>query len=113
MNSVDLFLNENEILVKAQAVKYHDIEYHDNFIVITQYRTRRRVYNGYYFEDTGIHIYVSSCCADIFQHKTKIRKFIVNTITKEWRAFESVIVEFHTPIKKNPINNNIHNELVK
>lgn len=92
-------LKENEIIASAHAIKYHNIEYHDNFVVITQNRTRRRVYNGFYFDDTGTHIYVSCYCAGIFQHKSKIKRFIVNTVTKEWRDFQSIQVEKHKPNK--------------
>lgn len=106
-------LQENEIIITANAVKYHDIEYHDNYIVVTQNRTRRRVYNGYYFEDTGTHIYISSGLAHIFQAKSKQRSFIVNTETKEWREFETTIVEKHYAKKVKPIKNNIINELIK
>jgi len=98
------FLQENEIIVQANAVKYHNVECHDNFIVVTQNHTRRRVYDGWYFEDTGTHIYVSTYCSGIFQHKKKMRQFIVNTVTKEWRDFQAVIVERHKPEKKEPVN---------
>lgn len=101
------FFQENEIVVSAFAVKYHNIEYNDNYVTITQNRTRRRVYNGWYFEDTGTHIYVSTYMANIFQHKNKIRQFIVNTVNKEWREFKSVIIERHKPEKKEPLKNNI------
>jgi len=91
------FLQENEIVVSANAVKYHDIGYHDNYIVVTQNRTRRRIYNGWYFEDTGSHVYISTFYSHLFQHKRKTRQFIVNTISKEWKEFQSVIVEKHIP----------------
>jgi len=97
------FIQQNEIIVSACQVKYHDIEYHDKYVVVTQNRTRRRVYAGWYFEDTGTHIYVSTYCSGMFQHKRKIRQFIVNTVTKEWRDFQSVIVERHKPEKVNKI----------
>lgn len=90
-------LQENEIVVSANAVKYHDIECHDNFVVVTQNHTRRRIYNGWHFEDTGSHIYISTFYAHIFQHKRKTRQFIVNTVTKEWRCYQSTIVEKHIP----------------
>lgn len=106
-------IQENEIIVYAQAVKYHNIEYCEKYITVTQNRTRRRVYNGYYFEDTGAHIYMSTFCADIFQHKRKIRQFVINTVTKEWREFQSVIIERHRPDKKEPKNNNIIENLKK
>lgn len=104
-------LNDNEIIANAQAVKYHDIEYHDKFVVITQNRTRRRVYDGYYFEDTGTNIYVSTFYSHLFQHKNKLRNFIVNTITKEWREYQSVIIEKHIPERKEPINIEPHADL--
>jgi len=95
-------LNTDEIIANAQAIKYHDIEYHDDYVVITQNRTRRRVPNGYYFEDTGVHIYVSLYYADIWQHKRNVRKFIVNTVTKEWRNVPPVIIETHVPERIEP-----------
>ena len=97
------FFQENEIIANAQAIKYHDIEYNDNYVVITQNRTRRRVPNGYYFEDTGVHIYVSLYYADIWQHKRNIRKFIVNTVSKEWRNVPPLIIETHVPERIEPI----------
>lgn len=106
-------LEENEIVVSANAVKYHGLEYHEKYVTITQNRTRRRVYNGYYFEDTGTHIYVSTFCSNIFQHKRKERKFIVNTVTKEWRDFVYKVVEVHVPERINPVENNTIPELKK
>lgn len=106
-------LNNTEIVVNACPVKYSDIEYHDNFVVITQNRTRRRVYAGYYFEDTGTHIYVSTACADMFQHKRKVRQFIVNTVTKEYRDLVTYEVEKNHPERVEPVENNIHEELTK
>ena len=105
MNSINLGLKENEIVVQAQAVKYHDIDYQEGYVVITQNRTRRRIYNGFYFDDTGNHIYVSTYCVGIFQHKTKIRNFIVNTVTKEWREFQHILIVEHKPEKKEPVEN--------
>lgn len=113
MNSIDLDLNDNEIVAQAHAVKYHDIDYQDAYVVITQNRTRRRVYNGYHFEDTGSHIYVSTYCSDMFQHKYKVRNFIVNTVTKEWREFKHILVTEHKPEKKEPVNNNRIKDLEK
>lgn len=107
------FLQENEIIVQANAVKYRDIEYHDIFIVVTQNHTRRRIYNGWFFEDTGTHIYISIYYSHIFQHKNKTRQFIVNTITKEWRDYQSVIIERHTPDKIEPIKQEPHAELIR
>jgi hypothetical protein len=101
-------LQPNEIIVSANAVKYHSIDYDDDdrFVTITQNRTRRRVYAGYYFDDSGTHIYVSTFCSHIFQHKRKERKFIVDTVTKKWRDFQAVIVEKHKPEKIEPLTNN-------
>lgn len=106
-------LQENETITQAQPVKYQDIEYCDNYVVITQNRTRRRVYNGFHFEDTGTHIYISTYYADIFQHKNKIRRFIVNTVTKEWRDYQAIVIEKHKPEIKDPKENNFIKELVK
>jgi len=106
-------LKDNEIVVSAQAVKYHDIEYLEKYIIITQNRIRRRVYNGYYFEDTGSHIYVSNYYSAMFQHKNKSRQFIVNTVTKEWREFQSIIILKHKPVKKEPVNNAPHADLIR
>ena len=104
-------LNKNEIVVSAHAVKYHHIDYSDNYVTITQNRTRRRVYDGWYFEDTGRYIYVSEYCAHIFQHKRKVRRFIVDTVTKEWRDYQSVVVERHKPETKQPVTSNEIKEL--
>lgn len=95
-----MFLNENELIVQAHAVKYHELEYDEKFVTITQNRTRRRIYNGWYFEDTGTHIYISTYYSGIFQHKAKMRNFIVNKVTKEWREL-TTIVEHHKPEKIN------------
>ena len=107
----ELSLQENEIVARANAVKYHNIEYHESYVIITQSRTRRRVYNGFYFEDTGSHIYISTHCSGIFQHKSKIRNFIVNTVTKEWREFMHIIITEHKPEKIEPLENNRIDEL--
>lgn len=106
-------LQEGEIIVSANPVRYHDIAYFDDYIVVTQHRTRRRIYNGFYFEDTGSHIYLSTFVSGIFQCKRKERKFIVNTITKEWRDYTLTLVKHHHPEKKEPIPNNIINTLEK
>ena len=106
-------LEKNEIICSAQAVKYHDIEYSDDFVTITQNRTRRRVPNGYYFDDTGTHIYVSPYYSGIFQHKNKYRKFILNKETKEWRDFQAVIIEKHIPEKIEHKKNNTIERLKK
>jgi hypothetical protein len=113
MELKDQSSNPNEIVAHAHAVKYHELEYHDDFVVITQNRTRRRVYNGYHFEDTGVHIFVSTFVSHIFQHKAKTRSFLVNTITKEWKDYQSVIIEKHKPEKISPIENNLIKELQK
>ena len=109
----EFLLQDNEIVVNASAVKYHDIQYNDNYVVIQQNRTRRRVYKGYYFEDTGTHIYVSAFCAGMFQHKNKVRQFIVDTITKEWRDFKTVFIERHMPEKREVLDNNEVEQLRK
>lgn len=108
---VQFILKANEIVVNACAVKYHDIDYKDEYIVVTQNRTRRRVKNGYYFEDTGTHIYLSVYVAGMFQHKYKERKFILNTETKEFRDYKTVIIEKHKPEKLEALKDNIINEL--
>lgn len=104
-------LRENEIVVNAQRVKYHGIEYHDNFVTIEQNRTRRRVPKGYYFEDNGVEIYVSTFYSGIFQHQKKMRKFIVDKVTKEWRDFIGTLTEVHHPEKVEPVDNNEINQL--
>lgn len=104
-------LKDNEIIVNTQRVKYHAIEYHDNYVTIEQNRTRRRVPNGYYFEDNGAEIYVSTFYSHIFQHQAKLRRFIVNKVTKEWRDFIGVEIERYTPEKMEPIDNNEIKEL--
>ena len=113
MSLINSGLSDNEIVAQAHAVKYHDIEYQDSYVVITQNRIRRRVYNGYYFEDTGSHIYVSTYRSDMFQHKYKVRNFIVNTVTKEWMEFKHILVTEHKPEKKDPVENNQIKELEK
>jgi len=106
-------LRENEIVVTAQRVKYRCVEYHDGFVTIEQNRTRRRVPKGYYFEDSGAEIYVSTFYSHIFQHQAKLRRFIVNKVTKEWRDFIGVSVEHFTPEKREPKDNNEIDELKK
>lgn len=106
------YLQEHEIVVSTHAVKYHDIEYHENYIVVTQHRTRRRVYKGYYFEDTGAHIYVSTYCSGMFQCKRKVRNFILDKFTKEWRE-NIVIVEHHVPERIEPIEIKPDESLIK
>lgn len=106
-------LEENEIVVTAQRVKYHGIEYHDGYVTIVQNRTRRRVPNGYYFEDSGIEIYVSTFFSHIFQHQKKLRRFVVNTVTKEWRDFVGVSVTQHKPEKIDAVENNEKEQLKK
>lgn len=106
-------LQENEIIVQAFAVKYHCIEYFDGYIVPTQNRTRRRIYNGWFFEDTGTHIYISSFYAHIFQHKKKVKQFIVNVETKDWTEYQDTIVERHKPEKVEPINMDPHADLIR
>lgn len=109
----EFHLQDSEIVVEAYPVKYHLIEYYDKYVVIQQHRTRRRVYKGYFFDDTGTHIFVSSFCAGMFQHKKKSRQYIVDTNTKEWREFQAVIVEKHIPEKMEVVENNEIIELKK
>ena len=104
-------LGENEIVVTSQRVKYHAIEYHDSYVTIEQNRTRRRVPKGYYFEDNGVEIYVSTFFSDIFQHQKKLRRFIVDMVTKEWRDFIGVAIEHYKPDKMAPIESNEIEEL--
>lgn len=104
-------LKDNEIVVNAQRVKYRCVEYHDNYVTIEQNRTRRRVPKGYYFEDSGAEIYVSTFYSHIFQHQAKLRRFIVNKVTKEWRDFIGVAIEHYTPDKMVPIESNEIKEL--
>lgn len=104
-------LKDNEIVVNAQRVKYHGIEYTDKYVTIHQNRTRRRVPKGYFFEDNGVEIYVSTFYSDIFQHQKKIRRFIVNKVTKEWRDFIGVAIEHYKPDKMAPIESNEIEEL--
>lgn len=107
----NFILKLNEIVVTSYPVKYHDIDYHEDYIVVTQNRTRRRVYNGWYFEDTGAHIYLSDYVAGIFQHKRTQRKFILNTETKEFRDYKKVVVEKFRPEKVDPKQTNEIDEL--
>ena len=104
-------LSENEILCPAQRVKYHRIEYHDGYVTIEQNRTRRRVPDGYYFEDDGQYICVSTFYSHIFQHKAAIHWFVLNKETREWRNWQTVIVERHRPEKIEPVEQNEINEL--
>lgn len=96
----------SEILVSAVKVKYQEIDYYDNYVVITQNRTKRRIYSGFYFDDNGCEIYVSTVCAGMFQHRKKVKRFILNKETKEWKDYETVTVERHYPIKVLPIESN-------
>ena len=104
-------LLENEILCTAQRVKYHRIEYHDGYVTIEQNMTRRSVPDGYHFEDDGQYIAVSTFYSHIFQHKATIRHFVLNKETKEWRDWQTVIVERHRPDKIAPVDSNIIEEL--
>ena len=104
-------LLENEIICTAQRVKYHRIEYHDGYVTIEQNRTRRRVPDGYHFDDNGQYIYVSTFYSGIFQHKAKVRYFVLNKETKEWRDWQTVIIERHQPEKLEPKESNIIEEL--
>lgn len=107
----DNVLKPGEILCPAQRVKYHRIEYHDGYVTIEQNRMRRRVPDGYYFEDDGQYIAVSTFYSNIFQHKAKVRYFVLNKETKEWRHWQTMIVERHRPEKITPVSSNIINEL--
>ena len=104
-------LQPSEILCQAQRVKYHRIEYHDGYVTIEQNRTRRRVPDGYHFDDNGVYIYISTFYSHIFQHKAKVRYFVLNKETKEWRDWQTVIIERHTPEKKEAKENNEIKEL--
>lgn len=104
-------LHLDEILCPAQGVKYHRVEYHDGYVTIEQNRTRRRVPDGYHFDDNGQYIYVSTFYSGIFQHKAKVRYFVLNKETKEWRDWQTVIIERHTPEKLTPKESNIIEEL--
>lgn len=99
-------LKENEIVCPSQRVKYNRVEYGDGFVIIEQNRTRRRVPAGYYFDDDGQYIYVSTFYSHIFQHKEKVKRFVLNKETKEWREWQDVIVEKHWPEQMNPIEKN-------
>jgi len=104
-------LQPGEILCPAQRVKYSRVEYHEGYVTIEQNRTRRRVPIGYFFDDDGRYIYVSTYYSHIFQHKAKVRYFVLNKETKEWRDWQTVIVERHTPEKQTPVESNIIDEL--
>ena len=106
-------LKPNEIVVTAQRVKFHGIEYHDGYVTIEQNRTRRRVPNVEHCENNVIEIYVSTFFSHIFQHQKKPRKFVVNTVTKEWRDFVGVSVALHKPEKMDAIENNEKEQLKK
>lgn len=106
-------MEDNLIVVAAYPVKYHDIEYNDDYITVTQNMTRRRVPKGYFFEDTGTHIYISSFYADIFQHKWKRKRFLLNKNTKDWSVYEKTEISKHSAIMVKPIKDNIIKELKK
>jgi hypothetical protein len=108
-----MIFDKNEIIASAHPVKYHGIDYHDTYIIVEQNRTRRRIPNGYHFEDTGRHIYISPYYSHLFQHKKKPREFIVNKITKEWRSYDSVIIEHHLPAKIEPITPHLDESLTR
>ena len=110
MNDKDI-LQPGEILCPSQRVKYNHIEYHDGYVTIEQNRTRRRVPDGYHFDDDGQYICVSTFYSHIFQHKAKIRYFVLNKETKEWRDWQTVIIERHTPEKKEAVKSNEINDL--
>lgn len=104
-------LKPGEILCPAQRVKYHRIEYNEGYVTIEQNRTRRRIPDGYYFEDDGQYIAVSTFYSNIFQHKAKVRYFVLNKETKEWRDWQTVIIERHTPEKRKAKESNIIQEI--
>jgi hypothetical protein len=106
-------LAENEIIVSGYPVKYHDINYCDNYVLLTQNRTKRRIPNGYYFEDTGVHLYVSGYYSHLFQSKQRQKLFILNRLTKEWKNVEPVVIEKHIPEKKQVVEKELLNELRK
>jgi hypothetical protein len=49
----------------------------------------------------------------MFQHKNKSRQFIVNTVTKEWREFQAVIIEKHIPEKIKATKTKAHADLIR
>ena len=104
-------LQPGEILCPSQRVKYHRIEYHDGYVTIEQNRTRRRVPDGYHFEDDGQYIAVSTFYSHIFQHKAKVRYFVLNKETKEWRDWQTLIIERHTPEPVAALDTHIIQEL--
>lgn len=106
-------LKPNEILCPAHRVKYSHIEYSENFVTITQNRTRRRVYKGYYFDDDGEYIYISTFYSCNFQHKATIKHFVLNKDTKEWRDWQTIVIEHHKPQQKAQKEGNIIDELKK
>lgn len=99
-------LQPGEIICPAQRVKYNHIEYYKGYVVVEQNHTRRRVPDGYHFEDDGIYIAISTFYSHIFQHKAKIYHFALNKETKQWRPYQAVIVEKHTPEKREAKENN-------
>lgn len=103
-----VLLSENEIVVSAVPVRYHDLKCLDRCVVITQNRTKRRVPDGYHFEDTGTYIYLSYFYSGSFSCKSKERKFIVNTKTKEWRPYPKVecIISMYIPEVVSPVESN-------
>lgn len=99
-------LQPGEIICPSQRVKYNHIEYYKGYVVVEQNHTRRRVPDGYHFEDDGIYIAISTFYSHIFQHKAKVRYFVLNKKTKEWRDWQTVIIERHTPEKREAKENN-------
>lgn len=104
-------LKKNEIICSAYPVKYTHIDYYDDYIVVEQNRTRRRVPKGYYFLDDGRYIHISPYYTGPFQHKQKIKKYILNTVTKEWEDYQTVIVERNRPHAVDCVESNIIEEL--
>lgn len=98
-----------KINVSTYSIKYNEIEYCEGFILLIQNRIRRRIPNGYYFEDTGSHIYISQGYAHLFQHGQKRKDFIVDTDTKEWEY--AVKITSHIPERMGKLDSNIIDSL--
>lgn len=69
--------------------------------------------DGYHFEDTGTHIYVSPFYSHLFQHKKKVRQFVLNKETKEWADYNPVTIEHHIPVKLDPTSINLNDTLTR
>ena len=86
-----------KLLVLAYPVKYHSIEYRHEFVVVRQNKTKKRIYKGWYFEDNGCELYISTAKCAGFQHSPKIKKFLLDTATKGWEIAENIEVKVHVP----------------